>query len=53
MDSDEWWLDQATAMRDQGWVIAEPQHAHCAHCAQKLGLRHDPNAHEWNPEELC
>ena len=50
--SDEWWLDEAAAMRDQGWIVAELQTAHCRQCALAAGLRHDPNAHTFNPKVL-
>ena len=50
--SDEWWLDEAAAMRSQGWVVSEQLVAYCARCSQTLGLRHDPDAHTCSAEDL-
>ncbi len=47
--SDAWWLDEAMAMSEQGWVVSEPQVSYCGLCAQKLGIKHDPNAYTLDP----
>jgi hypothetical protein len=50
--SDEWWLDEAAAMKNQGWVVSEIQVAYCAICAKKLSVKHNPNAYEVNPNDF-
>jgi hypothetical protein len=37
--SDGWWLDEAKAMKDAGWVIPKEQVAYCPQCASQRGCK--------------
>ena len=45
MYSDEYYLDQAKAMKDQGWIIPKLHESACKECHINKKLKHDPNAH--------
>jgi len=43
--SDDWWFDEARAMKAQAWVVPETLHTFCGACAKTLGVAHNPNAY--------
>ncbi len=36
--SDEWWVDEARAMYQAGWVVPREQEAYCPECAARLRI---------------
>ncbi len=44
--TDEWWFDEAKAMKDQGWVVPKVQSAYCAKCAKEKNVKHNPKAYD-------
>lgn len=46
--SDDYWLDEAAAMKENGWVVPVIQEPYCKSCAKKLKFKHNPEAFEVN-----
>jgi len=43
--TEEWYMDQAIGIKDEGWVISEFEEAFCKKCAREEGVQHDPLAY--------
>lgn len=43
--SEEWYMDQAIGIKNEGWVISEIEEAFCKKCAEEEGIQHDPYAY--------
>jgi hypothetical protein len=43
--SDDWWLDEATAMKEAGWAVPMELKLYYPVCRTKLNIEHNPNAY--------